>query len=87
MAERTGLEPATPGVTGRYSNQLNYRSTILLGRQKNHLLAEEAREYTAIFTKVLVFHVKIFSLASKLTLIPFLPVGFFGLLQFFIAGQ
>jgi hypothetical protein len=28
MAERTGLEPATPGVTGRYSNQLNYRSTV-----------------------------------------------------------
>ncbi len=27
MAERTGLEPATPCVTGRYSNQLNYRST------------------------------------------------------------
>ena len=27
VAERTGLEPATPGVTGRYSNQLNYRST------------------------------------------------------------
>ncbi len=26
MAERTGLEPATTGVTGRYSNQLNYRS-------------------------------------------------------------
>ena len=22
MAERTGLEPATPGVTGRHSNQL-----------------------------------------------------------------
>jgi hypothetical protein len=34
MAERTGLEPATPGVTGRYSNQLNYRSggtTALVG--------------------------------------------------------
>ena len=29
MAERTGLEPATPGVTGRYSNQLNYRSDVL----------------------------------------------------------
>jgi hypothetical protein len=29
MADRTGLEPATPGVTGRYSNQLNYRSAIL----------------------------------------------------------
>ncbi len=26
VAERTGLEPATPCVTGRYSNQLNYRS-------------------------------------------------------------
>ena len=24
MAQWTGLEPATPGVTGRYSNQLNY---------------------------------------------------------------
>ena len=30
LAERTGLEPATPGVTGRYSNQLNYRSRTLL---------------------------------------------------------
>ncbi len=28
VAERTGLEPATPGVTGRYSNQLNYRSAF-----------------------------------------------------------
>ncbi len=29
LAERTGLEPATPGVTGRYSNQLNYRSAAV----------------------------------------------------------
>ena len=29
MAEWTGLEPATPGVTGRYSNQLNYHSKSL----------------------------------------------------------
>ncbi len=29
LAERTGLEPATPGVTGRYSNQLNYRSALV----------------------------------------------------------
>ncbi|CAD2226454.1 hypothetical protein P3J6_90001 [Pseudoalteromonas sp. 3J6] len=28
MAEWTGLEPATPGVTGRYSNQLNYHSAF-----------------------------------------------------------
>ncbi len=31
LAERTGLEPATPGVTGRYSNQLNYRSILVGG--------------------------------------------------------
>jgi hypothetical protein len=28
LAERTGLEPATPDVTGRYSNQLNYHSVF-----------------------------------------------------------
>ena len=28
LAERTGLEPATLCVTGRYSNQLNYRSKL-----------------------------------------------------------
>ncbi len=28
MAQRTGLEPATPGVTGRYSNRLNYRCAL-----------------------------------------------------------
>jgi hypothetical protein len=28
VAERTGLEPATSGVTGQHSNQLNYRSTF-----------------------------------------------------------
>ena len=29
LAEWTGLEPATPCVTGRYSNQLNYHSAWL----------------------------------------------------------
>jgi hypothetical protein len=33
VAEWTGLEPATPGVTGRYSNQLNYHSAAV----RNHL--------------------------------------------------
>jgi hypothetical protein len=28
LAQRTGLEPATPGVTGRYSNQLNYHCIL-----------------------------------------------------------
>src|SRR5438105_9842205 len=39
LAERTGLEPATPGVTGRYSNQLNYRSIpwwVLTGSNRRH---------------------------------------------------
>ena len=29
FAVRTGLEPATPCVTGMYSNQLNYRTISL----------------------------------------------------------
>ena len=28
FADRTGLEPATSAVTGRHSNQLNYRSLV-----------------------------------------------------------
>ena len=28
LAVRTGLEPATLGVTGRYSNRLNYRTNF-----------------------------------------------------------
>ena len=28
LAVRTGLEPATPCVTGMYSNQLNYRTSL-----------------------------------------------------------
>jgi hypothetical protein len=38
LAEWTGLEPATPGVTGRYSNQLNYHSCMLrLHRLDRHV--------------------------------------------------
>src|ERR1700732_1555955 len=38
LAEWTGLEPATPGVTGRYSNQLNYHSCwwVLRGSNSRH---------------------------------------------------
>jgi hypothetical protein len=34
LAEWTGLEPATPGVTGRYSNQLNYHSSVTADVEK-----------------------------------------------------
>ena len=37
LAEWTGLEPATPGVTGRYSNQLNYHSIRWLRGQDLNL--------------------------------------------------
>ena len=30
LAVRTGLEPATPCVTGMYSNQLNYRTITFI---------------------------------------------------------
>ncbi len=33
LAEWTGLEPATLGVTGRYSNQLNYHSAQSVSTQ------------------------------------------------------
>ena len=33
-AVRTGLEPATPCVTGMYSNQLNYRTKLIIAQNK-----------------------------------------------------
>ena len=35
LARWTGLEPATPGVTGRYSNQLSYHRA-LRGQIRGH---------------------------------------------------
>jgi hypothetical protein len=34
----TGLEPATPCVTGRYSNQLNYQTNFFHLREQQQLL-------------------------------------------------
>ena len=48
LAEWTGLEPATPGVTGRYSNQLNYHS--LYGGYYRALDSGK-RNYTATYTQ------------------------------------
>jgi hypothetical protein len=42
LAEWTGLEPATPGVTGRYSNQLNYHSLFFCDPLATFSLAVEA---------------------------------------------
>ncbi len=40
LAEWTGLEPATPGVTGRYSNQLNYHSNNRNTRFNAHIAVQ-----------------------------------------------
>ena len=46
MADWTGLEPATPGVTGRYSNQLNYQSadTNLKDRSLRMMVGDDGIE-------------------------------------------
>ena len=43
MAQRTGLEPATPGVTGRYSNRLNYRCASVEALSAYLLLSQVSR--------------------------------------------
>jgi hypothetical protein len=47
MAEWTGLEPATPDVTGRYSNQLNYHSVRI------NLFSKLSSEETCILQTLL----------------------------------
>ena len=44
LAERTGLEPATSGVTGQHSNQLNYRSTFNTARRCFFVVGAEGFE-------------------------------------------
>src|SRR5512136_1541598 len=44
LAEWTGLEPATPGVTGRYSNQLNYHSASVQSPLLNDVVGAERLE-------------------------------------------
>ena len=47
LAVRTGLEPATPCVTGRYSNQLNYRTTYVLADDSDKTWCKSMRlDYT-----------------------------------------
>ncbi len=61
-AVRTGLEPATPCVTGMYSNQLNYRtsdSCFLLAIAKVRTFVDFAN-FSAVFFKNLIEIVEFF---------------------------
>ena len=55
MARLTGLEPATPGVTGRYSNQLSYNRTLtfprLIARRGERGFTQPARARQAGYAK------------------------------------
>ena len=60
LAEWTGLEPATPGVTGRYSNQLNYHSRttkllVALGYSAETGAGNEARTRDLNLGKVALY--------------------------------
>ena len=44
VAERTGLEPATSGVTGQHSNRLNYRSALELFACRARVVGAEGFE-------------------------------------------
>jgi hypothetical protein len=50
---RTGLEPATLGVTGRYSNQLNYRTNIQQ-RCKNNRFFNYAKQFCKIIKLIML---------------------------------
>ena len=52
LAVRTRLELATPGVTGRYSNQLNYR-TLLFGFPNGTANIDLIFDYPKFFLKKL----------------------------------
>ena len=51
LADRTGLEPATSAVTGRHSNQLNYRS---VDPMKDRFPLRECK-YSRIYQKTAFF--------------------------------
>jgi hypothetical protein len=49
LAVRTGLEPATPCVTGTYSNQLNYRTSISYWECKSNTFSLVAKKISIFF--------------------------------------
>lgn len=46
----TGLEPATPAVTGQYSNQLNYHTVLVLRSAKINEFILKQKNYAKIFS-------------------------------------
>ena len=52
LAEWTGLEPATPCVTGMYSNQLNYHS-VWVGKYSHILYLHKAYFKKVVFACLL----------------------------------
>ena len=44
MATRRGLEPLTSAVTGRHSNQLNYRANVNAGKPAEFLVGANGIE-------------------------------------------
>ena len=63
-AVRTGLEPATSGVTGRHSNQLNYRTRIPLWESLSGFLPDCECKVTTFFSFPQIFP-NIFSKKSE----------------------
>gem|GEM_PF-1233583 len=55
MARWTGLEPATPGVTGRYSNQLSYHRTISRSShpERGALIAKARAAVNGLISKII----------------------------------
>ena len=45
---RTGLEPATLGVTGRYSNRLNYRTRVFYSKPNLKKIRHFDSKFTAL---------------------------------------
>lgn len=46
----TGFEPATPAVTGQYSNQLNYHTGLVFGSAKIVEFRKNQKNYDKIFS-------------------------------------
>ena len=59
IAVRTGLEPATPCVTGTYSNQLNYHTILFkYGPSDDPLSLSGLQRYAHFFNLQIFFEIK-----------------------------